>query len=82
LNEDGLDDVVPGVDICQQFVEQLATARMVPEMMVRVDDRQIGPEDLLGELTEPIGIGQRARIGTGFDRHGILRTGRLLDSAG
>ena len=46
-------------------------------MMVRVDDRQIGLEDLLTQLAEPFGVGKRARIGTGFANgiggHGILR---------
>jgi hypothetical protein len=30
---------------------------VVPEMMVRVDERQLGLEDLLLELAEPDGIG-------------------------
>src|SRR5215472_4269144 len=47
LDEHGLDDVVAGVDIGQQLVEQIAAAGMIPEMMVRVDDRQIWLEDLL-----------------------------------
>jgi hypothetical protein len=53
-------------------------------MMVRVDDRQIGLENILGQLAEPFGIGQRAGIGAGFANgvwgHGILRGGRLTDS--
>ena len=40
--------------------------------MMRVDDRQIGLEDLLGQLAEPCGIGQRTGIGAGFDGHAIL----------
>src|SRR6516165_6658821 len=39
LDEHGLDDVVAGVDIGQQLVEQIAATWMVPEMIVRVDDR-------------------------------------------
>jgi len=42
-------------------------------MMVRVDDRQTGFEDLLRQLAEPRDIGQRAGIGASFDGHGILR---------
>jgi hypothetical protein len=77
LDEHGLDDVVARIDVGQEFVEQIAAARMVPEMMVRVDDRQIRLEDLLRPLAEPSGIGQRAGIGAGFASgvggHGILR---------
>src|SRR5208282_2287685 len=77
LNEDGRDDVVLRVDVGQEFVEQIAAAWVIPEMMVRVDDRQIGLEDLLRQLAEPFGIGQRAGIGAGFASggwgHGILR---------
>src|SRR5207237_2307306 len=39
LDEYGRDDVVPRVDVGQQFVEQITTARVIPEMMVRIDDR-------------------------------------------
>jgi len=80
LDEHGRDDVVPRVDVGQEFVEQIAAARVIPEMMVRIDDRQIGPEDLLGQLAEPYGIGQRAGIGacfaTGVWGHGIPPRGR------
>ena len=41
-------DVVPGVQVGQQLVEQIAEARHVPQMMVGVDDRQLGLEDRLG----------------------------------
>jgi hypothetical protein len=75
LNEHGRDDVVAGIDVGQQLVEQIAATRVVPEMMVRVDDRQIRLEDLLGQFAEPFGIGQRAGIGAGFDRHRGLRVG-------
>src|SRR6516165_13111 len=34
LDEHGLDDVVPGIDVGEQFVEQIAATRMVPEMMM------------------------------------------------
>jgi hypothetical protein len=67
---------VARIDVGQQLVEQIAAAWVIPEMMVPVDDRQIGIEDLLLELAEPFGIGQRARIGAGFADglwgHGIV----------
>src|SRR6516165_1468572 len=76
LDEHGRDDVVTRVDVGQEFVEQIAAARVIPEMMVRVDDRQIGFEYLFGQLAEPFEIGQWAGVGAGFAsgvwRHGIL----------
>ena len=70
LDEDGRDDVVPRIDVGHEVVEQIAAPRVVPEMMVRVDDRQPRFEDLFGEPLEPCRIGQRAGIGAGFDWHG------------
>ncbi len=47
-------DVVTGIDVGEQLFEQIAMAgtfgRPIPEMMVRVDDRQIGVEDRLRRL--------------------------------
>ncbi len=67
LDEDGCDDVVPGIDIGQQLVEQIAAARVIPQMMVRIDDRKFGLEDVLGQFAEPFRPRQRARIGADFD---------------
>ena len=67
----------PELTFGPELVEEIAAARVIPEMMMRVDDRQIGFEDLLTQLAEPFGVGKRARIGTGFASgvggHGILR---------
>ena len=65
--------MLPQIDVGPELVEQIAATRVIPEMMVRVDDRQTGFEDLLRQLAEPCDIGQRAGIGAGFDGHGILR---------
>ena len=65
---------MPRAYVGQELVEQIAAARVIPEMMVWVDDRHIGLEYLLGQ---PLKVGQRAGIGTGFDGHGILPGGRL-----
>src|SRR5438105_15745167 len=54
LHEHGGEDVVAAARIRQQFVEQIAPARPVPEMMMRIDDRQIGLEDRLLAPVEPI----------------------------
>src|SRR4029077_7284539 len=71
LDEDGRDDVVPRIDVGQQLVEQVAAARVIPEMMVRIDDRQAWLEDLLGALREPFRGWQRARGGAGVARGGV-----------
>jgi len=42
------DDVVAGVQICQELVQEIAMALPLPEMVVRVDDGQLGLEDRLG----------------------------------
>jgi hypothetical protein len=72
LDEHGRDDIVARIAVRQQFVEQIAAARVIPQMMVRIDDRQIGLEDFLPQLAEPFGVGQRARVFLRFSRHGVL----------
>jgi hypothetical protein len=42
------DDVMPGLEIGAQLIEQIAVVGALPQMMVRVDDRQIGVEHRLG----------------------------------
>src|SRR6266446_1484110 len=52
--EAGRDDVVAAADIGEQILEQVAVARPVPHVMVRIDNRQIGIEDLFAALVEPV----------------------------
>ena len=54
LHKHRRDDVVTAVGIGQQLVEQIAPAGAVPEMMVRIDDRQLGLEDRFLAPVEPI----------------------------
>ena len=54
LHEDGRDDVVAAVGVGQQLVEQIAPAGSIPEMVMRIDDRQVGLEDRLVAPVEPI----------------------------
>ena len=72
FHEAGRDDVVAAAEIGQQILEQVAVARPVPQMMVRIDDRQIGFEDLLAALVEPIrphgGVTARRNRGLGHAR--------------
>src|SRR5205814_9466388 len=51
--ETGRDDVVPAADIFEQILEQVSVTGPVPQMMVRIDDRQIRLEDLLAPLIQP-----------------------------
>jgi len=46
----GRDDVVTAPDIRQQIREQITVARPVPHVVVWVDDRQIGLDDLFATL--------------------------------
>ena len=46
LNIHGRPDVVAAADILIEFIEQIAPVS-IPEMVMRIDDRQFGREDLL-----------------------------------
>src|SRR5712691_2419506 len=47
------DDIVAGADVGEKFVEQVAVVRALPQMMVGVDDGQVGIENGLGRLRRP-----------------------------
>lgn len=56
LQEHGGDDVVAGRQIRDEFVEQVTALRAVmPEVVMRIDDRQSGLDDVLMHLREPVG---------------------------
>ena len=47
-------DVVPAAQVREQFVQQVAMIGAMPQMMMRIDDRQIRIEDRLrGRLGQP-----------------------------
>ena len=46
LDEHGAPHIVAAAGVGQQLVEQVAAARMVPEVMVGIADRQAGLEDV------------------------------------
>src|SRR5207249_4277518 len=50
----GCNDFVAGTDIFEQILKQITVAGPVPQVMVRIDDRQIGLEDLLTPLVQPV----------------------------
>jgi transposase len=77
LDEDGRDDVIAAVHICKQVIEEIARAEAwsVPQVVMRIDDRQIGFEDLLIPAVEPVlahgqNHARRARFGGARDAHG------------
>lgn len=47
------DDVVAAVDIGQQFVNQITAAAVVPDVMMRIDDGQVGFERRFPQLLRP-----------------------------
>ena len=57
VDEHGADDVVAGLRVGQQVVEQVVVAVALPEMVVRIDDRQIGLERGLAHLGDPGRVG-------------------------
>ncbi len=59
FEEDGRYDVVPTADIGQQFGEQVVAALWrVPEMVVRIDDRQVRFQRRFGVLRQPCAQGR------------------------
>jgi hypothetical protein len=54
LDEDGGDDVVPAVGIGQQVVQHVDPVRALPQMVVRVDDGQVGFQDGFGAAGQPV----------------------------
>ncbi len=88
LVEDGRHDLVARfvtlAEIGQQLIEQIAVARHVPQMMVGIDDREVGLEDRLGSsLGQPRRIRhedaaerrRRGRVAPGSEQAGQLRLG-------
>ncbi len=54
LDEHGIGDVVAAVEVGQQIVQQVAPAAAVPQMMVRIDDRQVRLQRRLDGAGEPV----------------------------
>ncbi len=65
LDEHGVDDVVPaaeiGFEICQPIWERASDR---PEMVMRIDDRCIGIDDVFDHGVEPLLASGRRRSGT------------------
>ena len=72
---------VAAVQVRQQFVEQIAPAGAIPQVVVRVDDRQIGFEDLLAPAVQPLLANGRGAAGvliSGLLRFQIKDSGSLI----
>ena len=54
LHEHGRNDVVAAVGVGEQVVEHVGPVRPLPQMVVRIDDRQGGVEDLFHAAGEPV----------------------------
>ncbi len=54
LHEHGGDNVMPAVGVGQQIIQHIDPARPLPEMMVRIDDRQVGFQDRLAPPRQPV----------------------------
>ena len=59
IDIDGRDDVMAGRDVVDHVLDHVAQAAAVPEMVMRIDDRARGIDDLLAVLRKPV----LARIG-------------------
>src|SRR5205085_10385011 len=64
FEEDRGADVMTAVQILQEIVEQIAVARAVPQVMVRVDDWPVGLERRLLRRGEPV-LADRQMAGSG-----------------
>jgi hypothetical protein len=53
LHEHGCEDIVSTADIEEQIIEQITPTWSIPQVMVRIDDRQIGLENRLFAPVEP-----------------------------
>ena len=75
LDEHGAHDIMALVAIGQQVGQQIAVGRPLPQMMVRIDDRQIGLERRLFRLGHPgkIGVQHVAEFRHGSFSHCFLR---------
>ena len=54
FEEDGADDVVPGSEVAQQVVEHVVVAGPLPEVVMRVADRQVGVDGVFLCELQPV----------------------------
>jgi hypothetical protein len=71
LNEDRLPDVVAALQISEQVRKQIAPLPEIPEMVVRVDDRQVRLKCVLDAPGQPVGP-HAQEVAVVVIRHGAL----------
>ncbi len=72
LHEHGADDVVPAIGIRQQVVEHIQPVRPLPQMVVRIDDRQFRLQDRLFAACQPVIPDRQIRaVGRGGAHAGV-----------
>ena len=54
LHEHGCEDIVSAADVEQQIIEQITPTWSIPQVMVRIDDRQLGLERRFLRRGEPV----------------------------
>ena len=62
LNVDRADDAMAGLEISQEFVQQIAIAVSIPEMVVGIANRPLGVDDRLRHLAQPRFMLCRSRL--------------------
>jgi hypothetical protein len=63
LDEDGGDDVVAGADVVEELVQEIAVVGPFPQVVMRVDDGQVGLEDRFRRLLGEPGLVRARRCG-------------------
>ena len=63
FQEHGGDDVVAGAKVGEQLVEQVAMAASLPQVMMGVDDGQVGIENVLAAAPAPARLRREERSG-------------------
>ncbi len=75
------DDAMPGADIGAHVFVQIAVVRVIPDVMVRVDDGEVWFECGFGVQGEPLGahrqMGADGGWGVCFGVHGLPRFGKI-----
>ena len=78
LDEDSSGDVVPAAGVGEQFAYEKPVFVAIPQMVVRIDNRQSRLDDFLLPLREPCRIGKVTRVGRRIDGRAGGRRGRGL----
>jgi hypothetical protein len=70
LHRNGRANVMTRLDILQQVEQKIAVSRTIPQMMMRIDNRQLGFEDVLAMQGKPLWTNRQMRRRRCGDGHG------------